>query len=121
MSWFKYYLFGCNLLVPALFLVCGLLMHKRCPKKINGVIGYRTRRSMKNEETWRFAHNCIGRLWEKLGAVTIPLTVIVQAFFLNSSENTLVLLSGLLLSIQGVFVCVSIVMTEKALKKEFPE
>ncbi len=121
MSWFKYYLFGCNLLVPALFLVCGLLMHKCCPKKINRFLGYRTRRSMKNEETWRFAHNYIGRLWEKLGAVTIVLTVIVQAFFLNSSENTLVLLSGLLLSIQGILVCISIVRTEKALKKEFPE
>ena len=121
MTWFRWYLFACNLIVPAIFLVCGILMHKHCPKKINRVIGYRTRRSMKNEETWRFAHNYIGRLWEKLGAVTLVATAAVQAFFISSSENTLVLLSGLLLSLQGILVGISIVRTEKALKKEFPE
>ncbi len=43
--------FGISLIIPAVLALAGLLSWKRCPKKINGLVGYRTARSMKNEET----------------------------------------------------------------------
>ena len=121
MLWFKWYLFGCNLIVPALFIVCGILMQKHCPKRINNVIGYRTSCSMKNDETWRFAHDYIGGLWKKLGIITAAVTIISQSVFFNYPERTLCKLSGVLMAAQGILIFVSIIMTEKALKNEFPE
>ena len=44
------------------FLPDGLLFRKT-PKEINYVYGYRTKRSMMNEETWRFANQYFGKAW----------------------------------------------------------
>ena len=46
-------------------------MWKHCPKHINGMLGYRTTRSMKNMDTWKFAHDYCGKLWWKIGWVMI--------------------------------------------------
>ena len=65
--WFWWFMFVSNLLIPALLIAVGYSMWKHCPGKINAVIGYRTRRSMKNMDTWKFAHEYCGRLWWKIG------------------------------------------------------
>jgi len=49
----------------------GYMMYKHPPKSINAIYGYRTARSMKNDETWKFAHDCCGRLWFKLGFILL--------------------------------------------------
>ena len=46
-----YMLFMC-LLTPAMMIGFGKYFMKGGPKQINGVFGYRTPRSMKNQETW---------------------------------------------------------------------
>jgi len=46
-----------NLIVPAIMIGIGRIFVSHPPKKINGIYGYRTKRSMKNNETWRFAHH----------------------------------------------------------------
>ena len=48
--WFWWFILVCDLLVPFTMLIAGRMMWKHCPKHINGVVGYRTRRSMKNIE-----------------------------------------------------------------------
>lgn len=58
-----------TLFIPVLMILCGYLMYKHTPKDINVLVGYRTAMSMKNQETWDFAHNYCGRLWVKVGAV----------------------------------------------------
>lgn len=50
-----------TLFIPVLMVLCGYLMYKHTPKDINGLVGYRTAMSMKNQETWDFAHNYCGR------------------------------------------------------------
>lgn len=57
-----YVLFICNLLIPVVVIVTGRIMWKHYPKNINGLVGYRTTRSMKNMDTWRFANEYCGRL-----------------------------------------------------------
>ena len=59
----------CDLSVPLIMIFGGLMMYRHPPKKINGVYGYRTSRSMKNMQTWRFAHRCCGRLWQRLAMI----------------------------------------------------
>ena len=45
-----------NLLIPAIMLFFGTRFQRRSPEKINHIYGYRTARSMRNQETWKFAH-----------------------------------------------------------------
>ena len=52
--WFM--MLGFNLLIPAILLSAGKLFLKKAPKDINWIFGYRTTMSMKNEDTWAFAH-----------------------------------------------------------------
>lgn len=58
--WFWWFMFVCNLLIPILMIVCGRMMWKYPPKEINRGWGYRTKRSMKNIDTWKFAHDYCG-------------------------------------------------------------
>lgn len=51
-----------DLLIPVVMIVAGRMMWKHPPKNINEVIGYRTGHSMKNMDTWKFAHNYCGKL-----------------------------------------------------------
>ena len=51
------------LLIPITMIVFGRLFSNKAPKDINYTFGYRTKRSMMNMETWKFAHEYIGKLW----------------------------------------------------------
>lgn len=52
-----------NLLIPLTMIGFGFLFKNHPPKEINGVYGYRTALSMKNEDTWKTAHLLCGRIW----------------------------------------------------------
>lgn len=118
---FWWFMFVCNLLIPVLLIVAGYGMWKHCPGKINGVIGYRTRRSMKNMDTWKFAHEYCGRLWWKIGWGMLLPSVLVQIPAIQSSENTVGTVGGILCAVQTVVLVISILPTEKALKRTFTE
>ena len=63
--WFWYFMFVSNLLTPLLMIVIGHIMWKHSPQNINTIFGYRTKRSMKNMDTWKFAHEYCGKLcWQ---------------------------------------------------------
>ena len=46
---------------------------KKAPDSINPVFGYRTTMSMKNRDTWEFAHQYCGKLWWILGIMIVVL------------------------------------------------
>ena len=50
------------LLIPFLMISFGGLFSRSAPKEINSAFGYRTSMSMKNADTWQFAHH----FWENL-------------------------------------------------------
>lgn len=106
-------------LIPVLCFIFGILLYKHEPKKINGCYGYRTCRSMKNEDTWKFANNLLGRLWLGGGAVLIVISaaavLIVNAYW----PDTLAAVSGLAVIMDLVFMAASIIRVESALKKRF--
>ena len=117
--WFWWFLLICDLFVPAIMIIAGIWMRKHYPRKINGVFGYRTPRSMTNMDTWRFAHEYCGKVWQKVGFITFLLTVIVHLPFYQSNEDTLGGLSLIVVSVQLIVLIASIFPTEKALKKTF--
>ena len=116
---FWWVMFGCNLLVPAILLIGGYGMWKHCPKEINSFVGYRTKRSVQNEETWKFAHDYCGRLWWKLGWILAALTVPAQCLMLQSSADEIGTVSMIMISLQTAVLLMSILPTERALKKKF--
>lgn len=108
-----------NLLIPVLMIIFGRIMYKHAPKSINGIYGYRTSMSMKNEDTWKFAHDYCGKLWYKLGLIMLLPSVLVQLPFMKSSTDTVGNVTLVLESIQICVMIGSIVPTELALRKTF--
>ena len=116
---FWWFILMCDLLLPITLLIAGKMMWKHCPKQINGVLGYRTARSMKNMDTWRFAHEYCGRLWWKIGLFMIVPSALIHIPFYRGDKKTIGTVSLVLVTIQIVIVIASIFPTEAALKKTF--
>jgi hypothetical protein len=76
---------------------------------------------MKNIDTWKFAHDYCGRLWWKMGWIMLMPSIIVQLPFYNSSVSTIGIVGGILCTVQGVIMIVSIIPTETALKRNFTD
>lgn len=119
--WIWWFLLACDLLIPAIMLLVGRSMWKHCPKRINGFYGYRTKRSMKNPDTWEFAHSYCGRLWWRIGIIMMPLSGLTFLPFYHSNEKTITIFGLLVMMVQCVILIVSIFPTERALKKTFNE
>lgn len=110
-----------TLFIPLLMIVCGYLMYKHPPKDINGIIGYRTERSMKNSETWAFAHDFCGRLWIKLGAAATVISLFVSVLYFFVNDNASVALMCIMEFIQVLVILFSIMPIERALKRNFDD
>ena len=114
-----WFIFACDLLIPIMMIVFGRIMWKHTPKDINYIFGYRTTRSMKNDDTWRFAHEYCGRLWWRIGLLMLIPTVLVHIPFYNSNEDTIGILATIVMTVQLIVLIASIFPTEIALKKTF--
>lgn len=118
---FWLFLLVCNLLLPIIMIVAGKMMWKHCPKEINGVYGYRTKRSGINKDTWNYAHEYCGRLWWKSGLVMLVMTIIVFLPFINSSDKSIGTVGLFPCIIQCIIMIATVFITEHALKKTFTE
>ena len=108
--------------VPVVFLLFGwLFMHGRYPKHPNGVYGYRTTRSMKNDETWAFAQECWGRLCWRAGWWLLMLSLLVVAILQTQSVRQHGIYIGAWITLQGVLTLGTILPVERALKNTFDE
>ena len=112
-------LFVCNLLIPIIMILVGYWMWKHCSPNINLMFGYRTTRSMKNTDTWKFANDYVGRLWWKIGWVLIISTVLIQLPFMRSNTNEVGILYLVIIFIQTTIMLLTIIPVENALKKKF--
>ena len=52
-----------DMLLPVTMIYFGKQFMKNAPKEINATFGYRTTMSMKNKDTWEFAHKYCGKIW----------------------------------------------------------
>ncbi len=114
-------MFSCDLLIPLIMIVCGRWMWKHCPKTINEYVGYRTFRSMKTPETWKYAHEHCGKFWWKVGWILLLLSIPPFIPLYGKSENTISIFGLILMFLQTIFLIWSIFSTEKALKNKFHE
>lgn len=117
--WFWWVMFICSLIIPTIMIVAGRMMWKHCPKEINVLIGYRTKRSMQNEDTWKFAHYFCGKLWWIIGwTVLVPSAVPLIPFY-NGTYETIGIVIAITAAVQISALILSIIPTEVALTKHF--
>ena len=115
--WFM--MLGFNLLIPAIMLGAGKLFSKDAPKDINWIIGYRTTMSMKNEDTWAFAHKVAGAFWWKWGWVALVVTTITMLVLIGQSVEFVSSAGCILMFLQLIPLIAVIPHTEKALRNVF--
>ena len=109
----------CDLFIPFIMIVVGRMTSKHCPKNINSLIGYRTTRSIKNMDTWKFAHNYCGKLWWKIGWVMVIPSALIHIPLYHSDKNTIGFAGLILAAIQSIIMIASFYPTERALKEYF--
>ena len=109
------------LLIPLTMLFFGWLLFRRTPKEVIYVYGYRTKRSMMNEETWRFANQYFGKVWYLCGLISVPLSVIATALVFGKGTETVGMIGGIITMLQMIPLVGAIISTESALKKNFDE
>lgn len=119
--WFWWFMLICDMIIPALMIVCGRVMWKHTPQKINGIIGYRTARSMKNMDTWKYAHDYCGRLWWKTGWIILVPSILIHVPFYRSSENGIGVMGSIVCTVQCAALIIPIFFTERALKRNFTD
>lgn len=73
---FWFYMVFIDSLIPIAMIGFGFYFSKKAPKGINSVFGYRTRSSMRNRETWEYAHKHCGKVWLLTGSATLSLSYI---------------------------------------------
>jgi uncharacterized membrane protein len=98
-------------IVGFVFAVAAFISLKFPPKKINSIYGYRTSRSMKNQENWDLAQRFSSQLMLKQGLIMFVLAFILAILPIPMEIATLISLLLLVTSVINLFV-----QTEKRLK-----
>ena len=119
MTGFTYFMLAMNLLIPLTMILFGKIFIDNPPKNINHLFGYRTSMSMKNHETWEFAHKYCGKLWLKCGLILLPLSVIPIVFVSGKNIDTVGIAGGVVCCFQIIILMATLVPVEKALIKNF--
>ncbi len=116
---FWIFMFIITLLIPAAL----LLIYFLCPrlKTIHGASGYRTERSMKNQDTWNYAQKYCARISLYLFFPSLILAISIMPTVISKSMDTIGLIGLGIIIIQMISFAVIIAFTEKALKNTFDE
>ena len=111
----------CTLLIPVLMVCAGAALRRGKFSTINPISGYRTCRSMQNQQTWDYAQRECGRLWQRWGWGELIATVVLMLLFLGEKTESVGIFGGILCLLQIVPLLVSIFVVEKKLQTAFDE
>jgi uncharacterized membrane protein len=101
-------------LMGSIFLIVGAIFSRFPANTINMYYGYRTRKSMLNQDTWNVANTFSGILMKRIGVVSILIGIIIS---LASSSIGFVAIANVVLTIASAILLV--VLTERKLDEEF--
>ncbi|MDE6181895.1 MAG: SdpI family protein, partial [Eubacteriales bacterium] len=73
----NYYYIITDLILPITFLLMPLFSKIAIKKGINGLIGFRTGKSMKNKVNWEKANSLLGKYSLCLGIFSVILTLVI--------------------------------------------
>ena len=119
---FSIYMLFITGLIPVIMIGFGSYYAARgAPKEITGWVGYRTVRSMENQDTWQFAHKYVGKLWRKWGWWMLFTSAAVMLLAMGIFRDMTGIGGAALVIMQLVPVFLSIYHTEQALKRNFDD
>ena len=98
-------------------IVFGIIRRKGGPEKVSSLWAYRSAMSMKNKDTWNFAHTYLARKFLIWGVVAIIATVALLFTFYNSGK--IVFIMNVTITVQIIFFFGAVISTEKALDRTF--
>ena len=121
MNSFWLYMLICDLLIPAVMLIFGIRFVKNPPKKINSFFGYRTSRSVRNQETWFYAHRYLGKLWKLLAPMLVVLAIVPMALTYGKTNDEISAVGLIVCFVQLALLLFSLVPVERYLERTFDE
>ena len=110
-----------SLIIPLIMLIFSIIFLKKAPDKINPVYGYRSRRSMKSKEAWKFAHYLCAKIWLIASIILLTLTAVAMLLVINKSENVIGTVGQIVTYSQLAVIVLSIIPVEVSLKRNFDE
>ena len=105
--------------IPLLLIVIGKIFDKYPSKEPNIVIGFRTKLSMMNKETWDYAQRLFPKVWISLGRIMLPLSLIILFLLYSEDKDYTGNLALILMLVQEVLMLGSILYVNLKLKKAF--
>ena len=105
--------------IPLLLIVIGKILEKYPSKEPNIAIGFRTKLSMMNKETWDFAQRLFPKAWISLGRIMLPLSLIILFLLYSEDKDYTGNLVLILILAQVVLMLGSILYVNLKLKKAF--
>ncbi|MGT2801590.1 SdpI family protein [Streptococcus henryi] len=116
---FWVFMFIMTLLIPAALLLTWYM----CPKfkTIHNASGYRTKRSMKNQDTWDFAQKHCSKISLYMFFPSLLLVIAIMPMVISKSIGIIGWIGFVITMIQMMGFAVIIISTEKALKGTFDE
>ncbi len=109
------------LLIPGMLLLFGWMFRAHAPQTMNYVFGYRTRRSMRNADTWQFAQAEFARLSWRWGLVELPVGILAMLPLLGKNTGLVGVAGSILCGVFCIPIFVIIWQVEHALKASFDE
>lgn len=113
----KRFMYIFSFIIPITFILIGFIFWKHPPKEMNGVSGWRTEQSMKNQETWNFANLLGAKCTLILGTIEFLCTLIFLFIVLNLDISEVSVVA--LVIIQSASIAIVYVHVEKELRKHF--
>lgn len=105
--------------IPLFLIVIGKIFEKYPSKEPNIAIGFRTKLSMMNKETWDCAQRLFPKVWISLGRTMLPLSLIILFLLYSEDKDYTGNLALILMLVQVVLMLGSILYVNLKLKAVF--
>ena len=110
-----------NLLTPLVMIIFGRVFEKKPPKigMSKFAFGYRTIMSMRNAETWEYAHRFFGKLWFRFGIALGVISIIALFFVIGKDKDTVGFAGMIICYVQMAVMLIPVIPTEISLRRNF--
>lgn len=110
-----------NLLIPLVMIIFGRIFEKKPPKigMSKFAFGYRTIMSMRNADTWEYAHRFFGKLWFRFGIAVGVISIIALLFVIGKDKDNVGFAGLIICYVQMAVMLIPVIPTEISLRKRF--
>jgi len=119
MTFDEIFLWAMSLFIPFILFIIGAIFQKYPPKTISRSFGYRTRRSLRSQETWNAAQELFGKYLFLLG-LALLIAVPATLYCFSSAFDPYILLLIYIIA-ESLLIALPVLAVERYLKLHFPE